>query len=114
MNHPEDALTAAAMHWLDLMGNVHGFLAWHVPNGGKRNAREAARFKGMGVKAGIPDIHIVKGGRLYLIELKAARGTLSEAQKARIKRLVECGAECAVCRSLEDVMNTTRAWGIVP
>lgn len=114
MNHPEDALTTAAMRWLDLMGNVHGFLAWHVPNGGKRNACEAARFNGMGVKAGIPDIHIVKDGRLYLIELKAGKGTLSEIQKQRMERLIECGALCIVCRSLDEVMNATHAWGITP
>lgn len=114
MNHPEDALQTTVMRWLDLMSNVHGFVAWHVPNGGKRNKREAARLKGMGVKAGIPDVHILKDGRLYLIELKAERGYLSETQKLMIERLIVCGSLCITCRSLEEVMNATKAWGITP
>jgi hypothetical protein len=31
---------------------------YHIPNGGKREAREAAKFKRIGVQAGIPDICI--------------------------------------------------------
>lgn len=31
-------------------------MLYHVPNGGKRNPAEAARFKAMGVKAGVPDL----------------------------------------------------------
>ena len=112
--HPEDDLQIAVMQWLDLMANAHSFIAWHVPNGGKRNKREAARLKGMGVKAGIPDVHILKDGRLYLIELKAGRGVLSELQKQRIERLIVCGALCITCRSLDEVMNATHAWGITP
>jgi hypothetical protein len=30
---------------------------YHVPNGGKRNEREANKLKAMGVLAGIPDVH---------------------------------------------------------
>lgn len=45
-----------------------------IPNGGKRNKREAARMKAAGVLAGVSDIHlpIARGGFLGLwIELKA-------------------------------------------
>ena len=48
-------------------------LLFHVPNGGKRNAAEAARFKAMGVKAGVPDLclPVPRGGYAGLyIEMK--------------------------------------------
>ena len=44
-----------------------------LPNGGKRHKLEAARMTRLGVRAGIPDIHIVYQGRLHCLELKAAR-----------------------------------------
>lgn len=34
---------------------------YHVPNGGKRSKSEAARFRAMGVKAGVPDIFLPAG-----------------------------------------------------
>ena len=54
---------------------------FHIPNGGYRNAREAANLKRQGVKAGVPDlcIPVAKGGYhgLY-IEMKTKKGKLSE------------------------------------
>ena len=48
-------------------------LLHHIPNGGSRNKREAARLKRMGVLAGVSDLHlpVSKGGynSLY-IEMK--------------------------------------------
>ncbi len=35
-----------------------GGLFWHVPNGGYRHTREAAKFKRMGVLAGVPDLFL--------------------------------------------------------
>ena len=39
-----------------------GLVAWHTPNGGKRNAVEAARFKAMGVRPGVSDLVAVHQG----------------------------------------------------
>ena len=61
----------------------------HVPNGGKRNPREGAKFKRMGVKAGIPDILIFNPNDSYnglAIELKVKGGKLSQSQKEALKR----------------------------
>ena len=33
-------------------------LLYHIPNGGKRDARTAANLKRQGVKAGVPDLHL--------------------------------------------------------
>ena len=39
------------IEWADL----HGLPLFHIPNGGKRNAAEAAHLKRQGVRAGVPE-----------------------------------------------------------
>lgn len=55
-------------------------LLFHVPNGGKRDIREAGQLKASGVIAGIPDILFIWRGKLYALEFKDAGGRLSEHQ----------------------------------
>src|SRR5271169_3463158 len=45
--------------------------AFHPPNGGWRSRVEAAILKGVGVRAGLPDVVAVKNGQCYALELKA-------------------------------------------
>ena len=65
----------ALMQWCALNYNKYPQLKWlyHIPNGGYRNKREASNLKAMGVKPGVPDLHLpIKIGQwsgLY-IELK--------------------------------------------
>lgn len=56
-------------------------LLFHVPNGGFRNKIEAAKFKTMGLVAGVPDLLLIWGGKMYGIELKFEKGRLSDNQK---------------------------------
>lgn len=75
---------------------------YHVPNGGRRNAREAAMLKAEGVKAGVPDIVLpaARGGchGLY-IELKRQKsGSLSKEQRAYLEYLEEQGYCAVMCR----------------
>ena len=55
--HLEDDEARALIRWRDLHARRYPQLAllFAIPNGGKRNAREGARMKGMGVKAGVSD-----------------------------------------------------------
>ena len=79
-------------------------LMFHIPNGGKRNAQEAARFKQMGVKAGVPDIFlpVPRGGFHGLwIELKAPKGKTSAVQDAFLGELDKQGYKTAVCYGWE-------------
>lgn len=80
-------------------------LAYHIPNGGKRNAREAANLKRQGVKAGVPDIHLpVARGRYHglYIELKVGRNTQTEKQKEWQRKLTEQGYLSIVCYGWQD------------
>lgn len=74
-------------------------LIFHIPNGGKRNAREAARFKRMGVKPGVPDLFlpVPRGGCHGLFIEQAPRGRLSDHQRGWIERLKSGGYAVAVC-----------------
>ncbi len=58
-------------------------LLYHIPNGGKRDARTAANLKRQGVKAGVPDLHlpVARGGYhgLY-IELKVGNNKPTKLQ----------------------------------
>lgn len=60
-------------------------LLFHIPNGGRRSAAEAGRFKAMGVKKGVPDLFLPspKGGfhGLFIEMKRRVGGTMSQEQK---------------------------------
>jgi hypothetical protein len=98
--HDEDDLLYAAMEFLDLALPVEA-IAHHSPGEGKRTKRAQGHLKRSGYKKGWPDIEIVwRGHPSIFIELKAARGTLSEAQRRMHIKLAYCGAEVISCKSL--------------
>lgn len=80
----EDRLQTACVKWFDLQYPELSMLLHHSPNGGKRDAAEAAKFKRMGVRAGFPDLILLVPRHGYIclaIELKAQTGRQSEFQK---------------------------------
>jgi hypothetical protein len=77
-------------------------LVWHTPNGGKRNAMEAAKFKAMGVIAGIPDLLCLWKGKLYAFEIKVDGDRQSEAQKEVEAKLQANGADCYIIKNTPD------------
>lgn len=84
---------------------------WHTPNGGSRNKIEAAKFKRLGVLAGVPDIFIPspkKGKNGLFIEIKTEKGKLSKSQKDIITRLNGIGYEAVVCYGLDEAINKTK------
>lgn len=55
---------------------------------------------------GIPDLLIVRGGRLICVELKIRRSNkLTPLQLETIRQLRTAGARAEVCRSLDDVIR---------
>lgn len=54
---------------------------------------------------GAPDIFVVKGGRIYGLEVKAPKGKQNENQKAFEKTFTESGGIYHLVRSLDDVMK---------
>jgi hypothetical protein len=90
-----------------------GVFAFHPANGGYRKPVEAARLKGMGVVAGVPDVFIVHNGRCYALELKAEGGRATDKQLACIAALREAGAHTAITEGLDRALEVLENWGLL-
>ena len=83
-------------------------LPWcSVPNGGKRNAREAALLKAEGVQAGVPDWLCFVQTAFHsglAIEFKSptGKGRLSESQKDWHKKLLNQRWSVHVCTTADE------------
>lgn len=110
---PEQDLQVAVMQYIRVVAPEAE--AIHIPNGGYRRKHEAAILKGMGVKAGVPDILVMwASGNAAFIELKSPtrRNDVSAAQDRFLERLSLLGIPNAVCCSLDDVAKNLKAWGV--
>lgn len=109
----EDDLQRACVCWFDLQYPQYRLRLHHSPNGGKRNAIEAAKFKQMGVRAGFPDLLLLIPNKYYPfmgIELKTKTGRQSDHQKAYQKEFDSIGAKYVVCRSLEEFIEVVNGY----
>jgi hypothetical protein len=108
--HAEDDLTVQVA---DFLARFCPVLWWHVPNGGVRRLREAARFKRMGVRAGCWDLHfLLPGGRLGVIELKVKPNRLTDEQETFGHAVRNAGGLTSVAYSLNDVYAALWTWGV--
>jgi hypothetical protein len=87
--------------------------AFHPANGGWRSRIEAAILKGLGVRAGVPDVIVVKDGRTYALELKSPGGRLTAAQNAAHAALRAAGATVVTSYSLDDAISMLEEWGLL-
>jgi hypothetical protein len=117
--YTEDDLQRQLFQWITLATPriPQLALAFAVPNGGRRDAREAARMKGAGVRPGVPDIMIAHAQNSpdyfdpsinnpqhigLAIELKSAKGVLTDSQKDWHERLRGAGWQVNVCRTFDE------------
>jgi hypothetical protein len=90
-----------------------GVFAFHVPNGGYRTPTEAAIMKGLGVKAGVPDVICIHQGRAHALELKAEGGRATPTQLEAIAAMEAAGAHCVIAEGLDRALACLEAWGIL-
>lgn len=79
-----------------------------IPNGGKRNAKEAYFMKRTGVKAGVPDLCVPVAKRGYhglYIEMKYGKNKATEAQEKWIELLNNNGYFAKVCVGAKEALN---------
>lgn len=98
----EEAEQCAVIDWAFRMQWRWPELAnlFHIPNGGWRYPSQAARFKMMGVRRGVPDLFlpVIKGGYHGLwIEMKSLTGKQSTDQKKWETFLMSEGYRIEVC-----------------
>lgn len=113
MRHNEDNLQIACVSWFSLQYPSIARLLHHSPNGGKRNAREAARFKRMGVRAGFPDLILLLPSKQYsflCIELKTKTGKQTDYQKEWQALAESNGSKYIVCRSFDEFQTAIKQY----
>lgn len=109
----EDQEQRVVAAWLD----AHGVLWAHVPNGGARNRVTGAILRGLGVKAGFPDLLILDpppiGGYVgAAIELKRkVGGRISPEQQDWINQLIDRHWFALVCHGAGDAIDVLTRLG---
>ena len=111
-NRPEQDIQRAVFEHLAIRG-APGMFAFHPANGGWRSPIEARILKGLGVKAGVPDVIVVKDGHFHALELKTVDGRLTPAQIEVHKLLESAGAEVATGYGLDDALDWLETWGLL-
>ena len=111
-SRPEQDIQRAVFEHLAIRG-VPGMFAFHPANGGWRSPIEAKILKGMGVKAGVPDIIAIKGGRCYALELKAENGRLTPAQIEVHNDLVAAGAKVGIAYGIDGALRWLEMCGLL-
>src|ERR1700685_695380 len=92
---------------------AHGVLWWHTPNGGRRSPVEAAIFNGLGVRAGVSDLILLRDGRAFALELKTERGRPTAAQMRFISEFRAAGGEASIAAGLDQALRTLETWGLL-
>lgn len=106
----EDRVQIAILDFIETV--LPHSLIWHVPNQGLRSVTTGRKYKLMGMRAGVPDLVLVHDGRCYFFEVKSEKGRLSPEQHRFGEDARIAGAGWAVVRSVEDVRNALKAWGV--
>jgi hypothetical protein len=109
---PEDAIQRAVFKHLAVRGTP-GVFAFHPANGGYRRPVEAARLKGLGVRAGVPDIIAIHRGHVYAIELKTERGKATEGQLRAIDDIRAAGGHAQICYGLDCALAALEGWRLL-
>jgi hypothetical protein len=86
---------------------------FHYPAGGWRSPIEAAIFKSLGVVAGIPDILIIRAGRIFALELKTTHGSLTGTQIETQARMRAAGATVATAIELDAALEQLEQWDLL-
>jgi hypothetical protein len=110
--HPEDQIQRAVLEHLRLRGPQTAYW-FHVANGGGRAPIEASILKGLGVRAGVPDLIIIYAGKTYGLELKADGNKPTKLQIEAQDAMRAAGAEVAVAVGLDAALQQLEQWQLL-
>lgn len=105
MRQEESRLQRMCVTWFRIQYPKLALLLFAVPNGGSRNAIEAARMKGEGVTAGVADLLLLVSGNGFhglAIEMKVGRNRQTDKQLAWQGAVEAQGYRYIVCRSFDE------------
>lgn len=107
---PEQALQRQVAQFLAVALDGNSWFS-SMPLGGGGRLRGAI-LHGLGVKRGLPDMLVINDGRAIWLELKAAKGRVSEGQQDCHAALSSARSPVAVCKSIDDVIAALVAAGV--
>jgi hypothetical protein len=126
MTQEEHNIQAACVRWFGYAHPELRGLLFAVPNGGARSKATAGRLKAEGVVAGVSDLILlvprcrakitennaasIEIKHALCIEMKTAKGRQSAEQKEWQKKVEGHGYKYAVCRSLDEFIDTVEAY----
>ncbi|MBQ1819123.1 MAG: VRR-NUC domain-containing protein [Bacteroidales bacterium] len=126
MTQEEHNIQAACVRWFGYAHPELRGLLFSVPNGGARSKATAGRLKAEGVVAGVSDLILlvpccrakitennaaeIEIRHALCIEMKTAKGRQSPEQKIWQRLVEEHGYKYAVCRSLDEFIDTVEAY----
>ena len=106
--HIESNIQQAVVKWFRMQ--YPRFIIAAVPNGGFRNAREAAIMQREGVLAGFADLVVLAQRNVLFLEMKTTKGKQSDKQKEFQNKVSKLGFEYIVCRSFEQARLAIERW----
>ena len=108
----EEAIHRAVVDYLERAARPG--VAWtHIPSGEKRGPGVGGKLKGMGTKAGWPDLLLIHAGHTYGLELKAERGRVSPAQVRVHAELTLAGATVEVAYGVDQAIAILKRWEVI-
>jgi hypothetical protein len=108
MVYRESQHQKAFFEWLSNFRPKTRSLTFAIPNGGRRDAREARNLKLQGVTPGVPDIFMAipsKGFNGLFIELKSGKNKTTKSQDLMIYNLRDNGYRVDICYGWEEAKN---------
>lgn len=124
MKREEDELQRMEVQYLRTLEAQGRLIFFAVPNGGKRSKIEASIMKGLGVRAGVPDMvimwnrthdnSVIRPGRIGFIENKRqSGGRLGPHQADWLNALNRQGHHTAIVKNFDEFLGTLAHWGIL-
>jgi penicillin-binding protein-related factor A (putative recombinase) len=109
MSQPEKRIENMILHYL----KSKRIFAWKTQTVGIYD-QKLGRFRKAGAlyTRGVADIIGIYNSRLLAIEVKSARGVLSEHQKIFLQNVKEHGGIAMVARSVEEVEEKLKHWSV--
>lgn len=101
----ESDFQKSCVDWYTLRYQNRGLgLIVSIPNEGRRNAKTGGRLKKMGLKAGFPDLQVIKMNDILFIELKTTHKSsqTSDKQDAVHCVLRKLKHKVVVCRTIDE------------
>lgn len=103
----------ATVEWFRKQYPTLKYCLFAIPNGGLRHIRVAMTLKKEGVLSGVSDLFLmVSRGTLHglFIEMKTAKGKVSDSQQKFLDIARQQGYEAIVCYGFEDAKNKIKKY----